>query len=124
MTSSLLMNETRLVADPSEQEGRKPFMRICGKDIRVEGRLVRIARIDGEKYTFPDNAEEMINELRKSQARIDLFTLDRKSTRLNSSHQINTLSLHDALPISNERDKTCRGPERTRGKKTIHENLR
>src|SRR5438552_1211075 len=24
---------------------------------------------------------------------------DRKSTRLNSSHQINTLSLHDALPI-------------------------
>src|SRR5947208_528441 len=26
---------------------------------------------------------------------------DRKSTRLNSSHQINTLSLHDALPISN-----------------------
>src|SRR5207245_4498210 len=82
MTSSLLMNETRLVADPSEQEGRKPFMRICGKDIRVEGRLVRIARIDGEKYTFPDNAEEMINELRKSQA----IRTDRKSTRLNSSH--------------------------------------
>src|SRR5438552_1208634 len=26
-------------------------------------------------------------------------TRDRKSTRLNSSHQINTLSLHDALPI-------------------------
>src|SRR5947208_3069488 len=25
--------------------------------------------------------------------------VDRKSTRLNSSHQINTLSLHDALPI-------------------------
>ncbi len=78
MTSSLLMNDTRLVAEPSEQEGRKPFMRICGKDIRVEGRLVRIARIDGEKYTYPDNPEEMINELRKSQARIDLFTFTQK----------------------------------------------
>ena len=72
------MNETRLVAEPSEQEGRKPFMRICGKDIRVEGRLLRIARIDGEKYTYPDNPEEMINELRKSQARIDLFTFTQK----------------------------------------------
>jgi len=74
MTSSSLMNEPRLVAEPSEQEGRKPSMRVCGKDIRVDGHLVRIARIDGDKYTFPDDPEEMINELRKSRARIDLFT--------------------------------------------------
>src|SRR5438552_2054602 len=33
---------------------------------------------------------------------------DRKSTRLNSSHQINTLSLHDALPISQDGDVLLR----------------
>src|SRR5882672_9313302 len=35
---------------------------------------------------------------------VDVEALDRKSTRLNSSHtEIYTLSLHDALPISGHR---------------------
>src|SRR5207244_921300 len=36
---------------------------------------------------------------------------DRKSTRLNSSHQINTLSLHDALPISDPEGAEHRGTD-------------
>src|SRR5947208_3459911 len=36
-----------------------------------------------------------------------LRVIDRKSTRLNSSHQINTLSLHDALPISETPRRRC-----------------
>ena len=49
-------------------------MRVCGKDIRVEGRLIRIARLEGDKYEFPQDPEAMLDGLRKSQTRIDLFT--------------------------------------------------
>jgi hypothetical protein len=49
-------------------------MNICGKDIRVEGRFIRIARLDGEKYTFPDDLEALLDSLRKCARRIDLFT--------------------------------------------------
>lgn len=49
-------------------------MKIDGKDIKIQGRFVRIARLDGDKYTFPDDPELMVNELRNSGSRIDLFT--------------------------------------------------
>src|SRR6266404_3765890 len=97
-------------------------MKVCGKDIRVHGRLIRIARLDGDKYESLDNPEVVLDGLRKCGTRIDLFTfmqlmpetspkhsyamewdnlavlsvstfdhwwnhqIDRKSTRLNSSH--------------------------------------
>jgi hypothetical protein len=51
---------------------------VCGKDIRVEGRLVRIAHIDGDKYTFPDDLEVLLDGLRKCNRRIDLFTFLQK----------------------------------------------
>ena len=53
-------------------------MDVCGKDIRVEGRLIRIAHIDGDKYTFPDDLEVLVNGLRKCNTRIDLFTFLQK----------------------------------------------
>jgi len=49
-------------------------IRVCGKDIRIEGRAIRIARIDGEKYTFPEDPEAMLKGLRVCGERIDLFT--------------------------------------------------
>ena len=49
-------------------------MNVCGKDIKVQGRFIRIARLDGDKYTFPDDPEAMIAGLRKCGTRIDLFT--------------------------------------------------
>ena len=49
-------------------------MNVCGKDIRVQGRFIRIARLDGDKYTFPDDPEAMVEGLRKCGKRIDLFT--------------------------------------------------
>jgi len=49
-------------------------MTICGKPIKVSGRLLRIARLDGDKYEFPDHPEEVLAGLRKSGTRIDLFT--------------------------------------------------
>ena len=49
-------------------------MKICGKDIKVQGRLLRIARLDAEKYLFLDDPEAVLDGLRKSGIRIDLFT--------------------------------------------------
>lgn len=49
-------------------------MRICGSDIIVQGGLIRTARIDGEKYEFPSDPEAMLDGLRNSGTRIDLFT--------------------------------------------------
>src|SRR5277367_5290833 len=49
-------------------------MNVCGKDIRVQGRFIRIASLDGDKYSFPDDPEAMVEGLRKCGKRIDLFT--------------------------------------------------
>jgi hypothetical protein len=51
-----------------------PLIRICGKDIRVRGRLIRIAQLEGDKYEFLDNPELVLDGLRRSGTRIDLFT--------------------------------------------------
>ena len=53
---------------------KRPFIPVCGKNISVEGRLIRIAHIDGDKYTFPNDPEAMINGLQKCGQRVDLFT--------------------------------------------------
>ena len=57
---------------------KKPFINICGKDIRVEGRLIRIASLDGEKFTFPNDPEAVLDGLRRYGRRIDLFTFLQK----------------------------------------------
>lgn len=49
-------------------------MKICGKDIKIEGRLIRIACFDGDKYEFPEDPEVVLESLRKCGTRIDLFT--------------------------------------------------
>jgi hypothetical protein len=49
-------------------------MRINGKDIQVKGRLIRIAALDGDKYKFLDNPEPVIDSLKRSNARVDIFT--------------------------------------------------
>ncbi len=49
-------------------------MNICDKEIKVQGRLIRIARLDGDKYEFLDNPEMVLEGLRKCGTRIDLFT--------------------------------------------------
>src|SRR5476649_1674148 len=57
---------------------------------------------------------EVLRSLRVSKVKTPILILDRKSTRLNSSHTvIYTLSLHDALPILRLRHHTAR-PEPAR----------
>lgn len=49
-------------------------MNVCGKDIHVQGRLLRIGRLDGDKYKFLDDPEPVLDGLRRSDTRVDLFT--------------------------------------------------
>ena len=49
-------------------------MQICGKDIAVQGRLLRIACLAAEGFEFVDDPEATLMQLRASRARIDLFT--------------------------------------------------
>lgn len=49
-------------------------MEICGKEIRIDGKLIRIAFIDGEGFQFLEDPEVAIKSLRNSGSRVDLFT--------------------------------------------------
>jgi hypothetical protein len=53
-------------------------LEIFGKEIKFEGKLVRIAFIDGEGYQFLEDPESALELLRKSGRRIDLFTFIQK----------------------------------------------
>lgn len=49
-------------------------MQAGGRDIRVSGRVIRTARIDGDMYRFIEDPEPILAELRNCGHRIDLFT--------------------------------------------------
>jgi hypothetical protein len=49
-------------------------MKVCGKDVAIRGRVVRIASLAADGYEFLDDPEGALGELRRSGVRIDLFT--------------------------------------------------
>ena len=49
-------------------------MKVCGKDIKIHGRVIRIARLDADGYVFLDDPEAALGELRGHRSGIDLFT--------------------------------------------------
>lgn len=53
-------------------------MNISGTEIKVEGRLIRIARLDADKFLFLEDPEPVLEGLRKSRTRVDLFTFMQK----------------------------------------------
>jgi hypothetical protein len=50
-----------------------PF-EICKQQIRVAGRWVRIASLDADKYIFLDDPSTVIEHLKRSKRKVDLFT--------------------------------------------------
>jgi hypothetical protein len=76
-------------------------LEVCGKELRIDGRLIRIGFIDGEGYQFLDDPEEALGSLRSSGARVDLFTfiprLSDTSTKLNYPTELDNMA---ALPVS------------------------
>lgn len=53
-------------------------MNVCGNEITVQGRLVRIARLVHERYEFLENPEPTLKQLREAGSDIDLFTFMQK----------------------------------------------
>jgi len=51
---------------------------VCGRDICIEGRFLRIATPHGDRYRFLDNPLPVIAELKASSARVDLFTFSHR----------------------------------------------
>lgn len=49
-------------------------MRICDREIKVKGRVIKIGRLDGDGYKFLDEPGPVIDDIRRSGARVDLFT--------------------------------------------------
>jgi hypothetical protein len=49
-------------------------LEVCGKEIRIDGKVIRIGYIDGEGYQFLEDPQAALESLRGSGSRIDLFT--------------------------------------------------
>jgi hypothetical protein len=52
----------------------KACVSVCGDELLVQGRLCRVARLDGDDFKFLDDPEAVLAEVRKTRLRIDLFT--------------------------------------------------
>jgi hypothetical protein len=76
-------------------------MVIRGKQIRIQGRLIRIACLDGEKYTFPDEPEAFVAQLRETGIRADIFTFLQRlpDTTIRCSYAVEMDNLA-VLPVS------------------------
>ncbi len=55
------------------------MLEIAGKHIKVEGRLIRIARLDEDRYECPDDPDALLHALRNCGVRIDLLTFMQKA---------------------------------------------
>jgi hypothetical protein len=74
---------------------------VCGKEIRVQGRLVRIGRLEADLYHFLEDPVPMLEALQKCGTRIDLFTfmqrLPETSPKYNHPMEWDNLA---AMPIT------------------------
>ncbi|PYT94704.1 MAG: hypothetical protein DMG36_03720, partial [Acidobacteria bacterium] len=50
------------------------LINVCGKDIRVKGRLIRVAGLDADMYEFLEDPEPTLEAVRRFGVRVDLFT--------------------------------------------------
>ncbi len=76
-------------------------MIVCGKEIQVRGKLLRIASLAADGYEFLEDPEPVLGGLRKSGARIDLFTFVQKLTETSPKyHYPMEWDNFAALPVS------------------------
>lgn len=50
------------------------IINVCGKQVRVEGRLLRIGKLEADGYQFLEDPRPFLQELRTHGTRVDLFT--------------------------------------------------
>jgi hypothetical protein len=56
-------------------------MKVCDRDVHIEGRLIRIGHLEGDKYESLADPKAALEALRASGVRIDLFTFLQKLPR-------------------------------------------
>jgi hypothetical protein len=56
----------------------KRLVEVCGREIRIEGRILRTAYPDGDRYRFLDDPAPYVDGLRQCGSRVDLFTFAQK----------------------------------------------
>jgi len=53
---------------------------VCGRNIKITGRFLRVARVDGDRHRFLDDPEPMVEALRGCGTRVDIFTFMQRLT--------------------------------------------
>jgi hypothetical protein len=74
---------------------------VCGREVRVEGRVLHIARPHGDRYRFVSDPATIIRGLRECGMRVDIFTFAQKLP--NAERQFSYSSEPDncaVLPVS------------------------
>jgi hypothetical protein len=62
--------------------------RVCDKDIKTSGRILRIGRLEGEGYEFWEgDPERLLDGLRQSSSRVDVFTFTQRLPETLPRHQ-------------------------------------
>jgi hypothetical protein len=54
------------------------LIHVCGREIRIDGRILRIAHLHGDRYRFLEEPEPVVKGLQVCSARIDLFTFTQR----------------------------------------------
>jgi hypothetical protein len=49
-------------------------MKVCDKEVQIQGKFIRVAKLAGDGYEFLKDQDAALKNLRESSARIDLFT--------------------------------------------------
>lgn len=72
-----------------------------GKEVRVVGGVVRMARLHGDEFRFLDNPEPVLEDLKKCGVRVDLFTFMQRLSDTTPKFPY-SMELHNlaVLPIS------------------------
>src|SRR5882672_7315341 len=52
----------------------RSIIKVCGKEIRIEGRLIRMAQLEGDGYEYLEDPKAMLEGLRECKTRIDSFS--------------------------------------------------
>ena len=77
------------------------MMIVCGKEVKVRGNLIRVASPDADKYEALEDPHALLEGLRKSTPRVDLFTFmqiaSETTPKYNFPMELDNVA---ALPIS------------------------
>jgi hypothetical protein len=76
-------------------------MKVCGKEMRITGNVIRIAALDADTYDYFEDPQAAIEETQNSKARIDLFTFMQRPPETEPKYRFSSeLDNLAVLPVS------------------------